>query len=220
MTRHHNLQLDHLTVHLDSLTNIDELFDQLLAKGADSEEMLDERIPYWAELWPSAVALGTYLVRSELITPTTTVTEIGCGLGLPGIVAGMLGAREVRFTDYLEDALAYTRHNWDLNCSHPAVFQKLDWRQPDPTYAADLVLASDVAYEARFFADLPNAFRTLCKPGGRILFSEPGREVAKDFLNSLPELGFEVKKTMIEGELNDLKYRVGVYELESADGAF
>ena len=207
------IDLEGLTVQLDSLTNFDELFDLLLAKGEDSEEVLDERIPYWADLWPSAVGLGRYLVNSGLVTPSTSVTEIGCGLGLPGIVAGMLGAKGVHFTDYLGEPLVYAKHNWDLNCAHPAKFSQMDWRQPDPAAAADLLLASDVAYETRFFPDLPPAFRALCKPGGRILFSEPGREVAQVFLDTLPALGFEVKKTLIEGELNGIAYKVGVYEL-------
>ena len=209
------LDLDGLTVQLDSLTNFDELFDLLLSKGEDSEEVKDERIPYWADLWPSAVALSRFLVRSGLIGPNTSVLEIGCGLGLPGIVAGILGAKEVHFTDYLEEPLVYAQRNWALNCPGPARFSHMDWRQPEPSFAADLLLASDVAYETRFFPDLPPAFRALCKPGGRILFSEPGREVANVFLDTLPQLGFEVKKTLIEGELNGLPYRVGVYEMES-----
>lgn len=217
MTLRRILDLHGLTVQLDSLTNFDELFEQLLAKGEESEEVKDERIPYWADLWPSAVALGRYLVNSGLVKPETTVIEIGCGLGLPGIVAGMLGARDVHFTDYLEDALSYAKQNWALNCLHPARFSLLDWRQPDPALAADLVLASDVAYETRFFPELPHAFQTLCKPGGRILFSEPGREVAQVFLDTLPDLGFEVKKTMVEGELNGLGYQVGVFDLTKRD---
>jgi len=211
MLHRRTIDLEGLTVQLDSLTNFDELFDLLLSKGEDSEEVKDERIPYWADLWPSAVGLGRYLVKSGLVTPETTVVEIGCGLGLPGIAAGMLGAKEVCFTDYLEEALVYAKHNWELNCTRPALFSRMDWRQPDPAFAADLVLASDVAYENRFFPDLPRAFRTLCKPGGRILFSEPGRDVARPFLDSLPGHGFEVVENTVEGKLNGLGYTVGVY---------
>ena len=213
MTRNHILDLEGLRIHIDQHSDVDALFDELLAKGDDSEEVRDERIPYWADLWPSALAMGEYLVRSGLVTPDTTVTEIGCGLGLPGIVAGMLGAKEVIFTDYLEEALAFAQKNWSLNCSGAARFERMDWRAPNPAFAADLLLASDVAYEQRFFQHLPQAFRTLTRSGGRILFSEPGREVAKAFLTSLPQMGFEVKKTMISGEWNNVPYQAGIYEL-------
>jgi predicted nicotinamide N-methyase len=213
MLRRHAISIGSLTVQLDSLTNFDELFDRLLAKGDDSEEVQDERIPYWSDLWPSAVALSLYMAESGIVTPATSVIEIGCGLGLPGVVAGMLGARDVLFTDYLEEPLEYARRNWELNCAHPARYRRLDWREPDPALAADVVLASDIAYETRFFPYLPHAFKTLCKPGGCILFSEPGREVAQAFLDLLPSLGFEVNTAIVEGELNKLPYRVGVYAL-------
>jgi predicted nicotinamide N-methyase len=216
MLRRHSLSIGTLTVQLDSLTNFDELFDRLLEKGDDSEEVQDERIPYWADLWPSAVALSRYMTESGIIQPDTTVVEIGCGLGLPGIVAGMLGAKEVVFTDYLEEPLEYAKRNWALNCSGEARFLRLDWRDPDPELAADVLLASDIAYEARFFPHLPNAFKTLCKPEGRILFSEPGREVAEVFLDTLPDLGFFVKKTLVEGALNGLVYGVKVLDFSRA----
>lgn len=213
MTRSHLLDFEGLSIRIDQHGDVDALFDELLSKGEESEAVQDERIPYWADLWPSAIAMSLHLLRSELITPATTVTEIGCGLGLPGIVAGMLGAKEVIFSDYLEEALVFARRNWALNNSSAARFERMDWREPNPAFAADLLLASDVAYEQRFFDHLPQAFRALTRPGGRILFSEPGRGVAKDFLAGLPGLGFEVKTTMVTGEWNNLPYEVGVYEL-------
>jgi predicted nicotinamide N-methyase len=48
-----------------SVTNFDELYEQLLAKGLQHEEVADERIPYWAELWPSAVGLAMYLTANK-----------------------------------------------------------------------------------------------------------------------------------------------------------
>ncbi|MBK7337666.1 MAG: 50S ribosomal protein L11 methyltransferase [Saprospirales bacterium] len=173
MTLRRTLDLHGLTVQLDSLTNFDELFEQLLAKGEESEEVRDERIPYWADLWPSAVALGRYLINSELVKPETSVIEIGCGLGLPGIVAGILGARDVHFTDYLEDALSYAKQNWELNCTHPARFSLLDWRQPDAALAADLVLASDVAYETRFFPSSPMLSEPSANPAAASCSANP-----------------------------------------------
>lgn len=194
-----NLSIAGIAIRLLQVTNVDELFDQLIAKGEAHEDVQDERIPYWAELWPAAIALGEHLPQSNLIQPGTRVTEIGCGLGLAGIIAGKLGAK-VTLTDYLPEAMAFAKRNWALNFTpeNQADFELMDWREPNPALAADLVLASDVCYEKRFLADLPHAFRTLCKPGGRILVSDPYRSAAKGFFESLEQQGFLCEKFKYE----------------------
>ncbi len=150
------LELDGHSIELTVLTNLDALFDQLIAKGPDHEDVRDERIPYWAELWPAAIALSRYLLETYPSLEGKNVLELGCGLGLPGIVAGLLGA-EVTLTDYLPEPLDFARRNWEQNLSRPARFELLDWRNPQPALAADLVLASDIAYEKRAFNFLPYA---------------------------------------------------------------
>lgn len=211
-TRDIQLDLEGLSFQLTLVANTDDLMDRLLAKGEAHEDVRDERIPYWADLWPSAIALSRYLIREQIIRPGITVLEIGCGLGLPGIVAGRLGA-EVIFTDYLEEALQMARHNWEQNLDRPARFERMDWRRPLPDFAADMVLASDVAYEARAFAPLPEAFQALCRPGGAVLLSEPNRAIARPFLRSLPQKGFSVTDHCFEGQYEQILYRVNVHHL-------
>ena len=151
-TTNTTLKFGNLDVHLTIVENLDELFDDLIKKGEEHEDFKDERIPYWAELWASAIAMSEYLVENALITEGVTVTEMGCGLGLPSIVAGKLGA-EVTMTDYLDDALDFAKLNWNNNFTNKkATFSRLDWRNPDVSLAADLLLASDVAYEKRALA--------------------------------------------------------------------
>lgn len=211
-TRQEVLDVEGLYVELSIITNTDELMDRLIAQGEQHEDVLDERIPYWADLWPSALALGRYLIQENIIRPGLTVTEMGCGLSLPGIIAGRLGA-SVTLTDYLSSALDFARHNWAQNLEEPAVFALMDWRDPNPALAADVLLASDIAYERRTFEYLPHAFRTLCKPGGVILVSEPNRAIAADFFAQLAGHGFEVKSSALTGFYNKLSYRVNVYQL-------
>lgn len=180
------LDLDGLTVAITHITNLDELLDALIEKGEDHEDYRDQRIPYWADLWHSAIALGKYLVRENIIQPGLSVTEIGCGLGLPGIVAGMLGAK-VLLTDYLAEPLEFLKTNWEQNSKAPLQTLKMDWRQPAMHLQTDLLLASDVAYEQHFFADLEHAFKLMTKPGGRIIITEPSREMAKGFIHKLQQ---------------------------------
>lgn len=214
------LQLDisGIPVRLLQITNVDELFEALIAKGEAHEDVQDERIPYWAELWPSAIALSEHLAQRHLIQPGTSVTEIGCGLGLSGIVAGKLGA-QVTLTDYLSEALAFAKRNWALNfTTETASFMQMDWRDPNPALAAEIVLASDVCYERRFLKDLPNAFRTLCKPGGRILVSDPYRSAAAHFFESLETQGFTCEHFDYSIQLEKkLRVRVQVLDIQIID---
>src|ERR687885_728578 len=50
-----------------------------------------EFLPYWAELWPSGVALAKMSARRAL--KGARVLELGCGLGLPSIAAARAGGR-------------------------------------------------------------------------------------------------------------------------------
>ena len=173
-----------MAVRITHITNVDDLLNALIAKGEDHVDFLDERLPYWADLWHSSLALGRYLVTANVVRPGMTTTEIGCGLGLPGIVAGLLGA-EVTLTDYLPETLEFLSLNWNQNIAQPLRSQLLDWREPDPTLRAELLLASDVAYEKRSFEYLFQTLKILSQPGGRIIITEPNREIAKSFIEAL-----------------------------------
>ncbi len=208
------LNIEGILIKILHITNVDDLYNLLIAKGETHEDVQDERIPYWAELWPAAIGLSKYLIEFDIIKSKGEVIEIGCGLGLPGIIAGKLGAK-VTLTDYLEEALIFTKQNWQLNNQAEARFETLDWRQPNPDFATDLVLASDICYEKRFFEFLPNAFRTLCKPGGSIIISDPSREIAQDFFQNITKEGFKVNKIGydIQPVLGGRTVAVNVYHL-------
>src|SRR3954447_5501714 len=83
--------------------------DELLAEEAfDHEELL----PYWAELWPSSVALARTVAARALRGARTL--ELGCGLGLASIAAARAGAR-VLATDWSAEALRFTSENASRN---------------------------------------------------------------------------------------------------------
>jgi predicted nicotinamide N-methyase len=193
------------------IASIDRLYDDLVARGPAHEDVADERIPYWADLWPSAVGLAQYLHAHPELVSGKTVLEIGCGLGLPGIVASALGGR-VTMTDYLEEALAMAGRNAERNRAKGVAFRKMDWRRPDASLTADVLLASDVAYEKRSFEPLPHAISTLLGPGGLALVSEPGRAFAKPFFDSLAR-DFDSDVANILVEYRGLRTGVSVYVL-------
>jgi predicted nicotinamide N-methyase len=210
ITEELDIQLSGRDLKILRVTNTDELYAELVAKGEDHEDVADERIPYWADLWPSSLALAKEVFENPLMIPGAKVLEIGCGLALPGIAAGMRGA-DVLLTDYLQEPLDFACRNWKLNLSSEPRSQILDWRNPDPGLSADLILASDVAYEKRSFDGLLNAFRTLLKPGGTILLSEPNRLMAKEFFKNLSSHGFKHSSKTVRIALNGRDNEVCVY---------
>jgi predicted nicotinamide N-methyase len=156
----------------------------------DSEALLDEQafeqeeyLPYWAQLWPSAIALAR--VVSGLCPRGRRMLELGCGLGLPSIVAALEGA-SVLATDWSPDAVAFTAANASRNGAalRTAV---CSWTSPQPLLDQapwDLVLAADVLYEARNVDALLELLPRLVRASGEVLIADPGRRPAERFLRA------------------------------------
>jgi predicted nicotinamide N-methyase len=207
------LQIEQIELQFASVSNMEALFDALIAKGSSDSDFKDERIPYWADLWPSAIGLSRYLVQHQLIKKDQEVLELGCGLGLVGLVAGKMSAR-VHFTDYIQDALGMARYNWELNkLDTEASFDILDWRNPKGNFQPDWILAADVAYEKRILQPLIDTLQFFKKSGTRIILTEPGRQIGKDFLDMLTASGFEVRQEQTKVTLKGIETLVGIWEL-------
>ena len=138
-----------------------------------------EFLPYWAELWPSAVALARHVAGLDLAR--VDVLELGCGLGLVSIAAALAGGC-VCATDWSPDALAFTAANARRNGVAVAT-ELLDWRAPAAgARRAALVLAADVLYEERNVDALLRLLPRVTAPGGRVLLADPGRRHGDAFL--------------------------------------
>jgi len=150
----------------------------------------DERLPYWAELWPSALALSRHLSTRDL--NDVRAIELGCGVGLPTTVALARGAT-VLATDHYEAALDFTAHNARANLDREPDTALLDWRKPDIEGLGpfDLVLAADVLYEHKNAVALANLAPKLLAPDGEALFADPRRDGAPGFLAAMRANGFE-----------------------------
>lgn len=174
----------------------------------------DERFPYWAELWPSALALAGLLLRRR-IGAGLEALELGCGLGLAGVAAALNGAR-VLFTDFEPDALAFARANHALNLGDPGRIRVLDWRAPPPGLSAPLVLASDVLYERRFLDPFLATLEGALPPGGTAYVAEPGRAVAEGTVERLEARGFARDLHLEEVEAHGRVHGIWIHQLRRA----
>lgn len=145
----------------------------------------DEYMPYWADLWPSAEMLGRALLQENAFSPATTVLEIGCGVGLPGVVALSLGMA-VTFSDYDAAALDFAAANARANGFEQFDILPLDWRVP-PRLRVQLLLASDVLYEQRNIQPLIRLIETVLTDDGQCFLVDPNRPWQRHFRQALDE---------------------------------
>jgi predicted nicotinamide N-methyase len=178
----------------------------------------DERLPYWADLWPSALALARYLWCSAEVRGLQ-VLELGCGLGLAGIVASRKGAT-VTCTDYEADALAFARYNIRHNRCQHAIVRHLDWHAPRLADSYPCLIASDIFYERRNFLPLLRLLQTALQPTGRFIIAEPNRPVARDFFRLLRDDGFRYQRfaepVVVDGQQHDVSIYVGGRKIVSS----
>lgn len=108
------------------------------------------------------------------------VVELGCGVGLPSVVAA-LGGAEVLATDWAADALPVVRENAARNGARLEA-ERIPWAAPDALVARgpfDLAIASDVLYEERNAAQL---LALLPRLAPEALVVDPGRPWLRRFL--------------------------------------
>jgi predicted nicotinamide N-methyase len=154
----------------------------------------DDYMPYWAYLWPAAHLLAETVANDrwpERLADSNAIEalEIGCGLGLAGLVAVACGLR-VRFTDYDQAPLEFVERSAVENGFEPGRFSSrpLDWRDlPDERYP--VILGADVLYEARLVPLVAGLLVKMLAPGGVGLIASPYRAAAKGFPAALAEVG-------------------------------
>lgn len=180
-------------IKLEQIADIDKLIDNM----TDEEFRIDERIPYWAELWPSAYALAEFILKNESDFKQKKIIELGCGLGLVGIAAAIAGGR-VLFSDYEEEALSFTKQNYFFNFNEQPNTQILDWRNPQIGKSFEIILAADVLYEKRFLKPVYNTIQKLLVTGGELYLTEPNRTIAKPFFEMMNKGFMLLSKQHIE----------------------
>jgi len=202
-----------LSVTVTMPTSAEDLIDE-------SEFEVDERLPYWAELWPSGRILADHIATMDL--RGRRVVELGAGLGLPSIVAALRGAR-VLATDWYEDALAFAAHNAEAAGVHLAT-ALVDWRDPPPVLTADspfdLVIAADVLYEPRNAAPLVDVVTRITSPAGRVIVADPRRPDATAFLDAMTSAGWTLTTDVIEfhGRRDETGSRINLHTLDPPGG--
>ncbi len=163
----------------------------------EREYEIDERLPYWADLWPSGRVLADHLAGMDLAG--CRIVELGAGLALPSLVAAARGATVVA-TDWYEPALAFVAEN-AARARLTVQTMLVDWREPPDALLErpfDLVIAADVLYEARNVSPLVGLVAGICAPTGQVLIADPRRNDAAAFLDAMDAAGWTREREDIQ----------------------
>ena len=101
--------------------------------------------PYWMHLWPGALAAARRVATAAEVCAGARVLELGCGLGLPALVAARRGARVVA-TDWKRDPLAFVRRSAAASGCRVALAQ-MDWAAAALRGGFDVCVGADVGYD-------------------------------------------------------------------------
>lgn len=182
-----------LVVDLDVVASLDAAIDALCAREnreLPGDEVL-RLVPYFGTLWPAGRALAHWLGERPSVVRGRRIVEVACGLGLPAIVAARLGGH-VHACDAHPDVAPLLRRNAALN-DVVVAYHRVDVVDLDAIASLgefDVVLASDVVYEAVLADHVAPALARLCRPGGKIVLADPGRPLLQRAVNALEALGF------------------------------
>jgi predicted nicotinamide N-methyase len=154
---------------------------------SEADYVRDERLPYWADVWPSSLILAARLVNEP--GDGRALLELGCGLGIVSISA-MRSGFSVVATDYYEDALRFTRANAWRNLGREPTVRMIDWRALPPNLGSyDMIVAADVLYEMSYAQLVADALSSALAPGGTAIIADPGRVAVDHFIDACETRG-------------------------------
>jgi predicted nicotinamide N-methyase len=154
----------------------------------------------WREPWPTA---GGPLVA----------LEIGCGLGLPGVVALARGLRVI-FSDYDATALRFAADNARVNGFDNFDVLQMDWRRPPADLQVPVVLGSDLIYEMRMAEPLAVLIKRVLAPDGFGLIAGQDRPAVPTLLEAMTAVGLTYTSQLVRaGVPGQGRYRGTLYRI-------
>jgi len=209
--------IDKRTFIIEKPTSLDQLFHH---PAVCSTYAAHDYIPYWADLWPASQMLAEVILREAWEKRTTRDTklhalEIGCGLGLSGVVALARGLR-VTFSDCDQLAIRFATNNARLNGFSDFQTAAYDVASPPVDVRYPVIIGSDVMYEQQIAEPLAMFIRTVLEPGGLCLIADPDRVSARGFPWLAEQAGLSVHKRIIKVGEHGSKTRGTIYRIEHA----
>jgi predicted nicotinamide N-methyase len=194
------VRLERLELPFTRIAEPDRVLDEVVAeeerrtKSGGGKGIDPPRMPYWAELWESALAIGQVLSRTGGVAfRTGSVLDLGCGMGLAGAAAAAMGHR-VMLADLETGALLLARLN-TLPWRDRTRVRRVNWQRDRLGERFDLILGADILYERQQWEFLDAFWQAHLAQSGQVLLGEPGRQTGDGFPAWAKERGWSVSQS-------------------------
>ena len=182
-----------------------------LERWVDREALLrdeTEEPPYWAHLWTGSVTLARY-IEEKVECRDLNVLDLGCGLGLTGIVAALKGG-QVTFADKEPEALAFATVNAQINNCPLVEAIVLDFTKDVLAQQFSLILGAEILYDRPTFPALVAFLARHLGPNGQALLADAKRTNTEDFYRQLDHAGLAWTKEEVREREENLPLTVSI----------
>ncbi len=158
-----------------------------------------QNFPLWSKIWQASLILADYMAHLT-VESNKKFLEIGCGLGLVGIVAARMG-HDLTMSEYDPHALNFAHANAQINnCSELKII-RLNWHRPKLGEIFDSILGSEVLYREQDFPALLKLFQNYLQPEGEVILVEEMRKTDLKFYKIMePIFTIKAQKKILRSE--------------------
>lgn len=177
----------------------------------------DERLPYWADIWPSARVLASHVLNHR--GDGRSALDLGAGTGLVACAMAAAGYN-VTASDYYQESLDFARLNVVRSTGGDCNTLLLDWRSlPDSAPQFDFIGAADVLYERPYGELVAVAIKRLLGENGFALVADPGRVGLESFLSACEASKLHLNDSWeVEHVLAQQRHRIRLFAFVHGDG--
>jgi predicted nicotinamide N-methyase len=168
---------------------------ELLKKKYTPATQKSKDFPFWAQVWPAAKALCSFLSEEPYWIINKTVLELAAGLGLPSLLSAQI-AKHVICSDAAEDAVEFIKKSINATVHKNISARQINWHQLPADLDAEVVLMSDINYNPDEFIQLEKTIHQFLQQQSTVIISTPQRLMAKPFIEKI--LPFCIHQTEIE----------------------
>jgi predicted nicotinamide N-methyase len=194
-TKVDEFELGSTRLRIECLASLDKTIDLHFAEFEKTgrAELFEELCPYFGNAWPAGRALATYVDEHAQDWRGLDILEVGCGLALPSLTLAKKGMQP-RLMDVHPDVPAFLERNLAHNGLEPLECATADWTYGLHGAAPDIILGSDILYDAK----IPPALLGYLEGSSRwreLILADPDRPHLGAFLE-----GVKARNWLLEEE--------------------